>query len=58
MPDVREARLYVVGQRQDGSYQAFHLDCVPDGDGIDSAEQACRRFRLKYIHCSRHKEVK
>lgn len=48
-------KLYVVGQRRDGSYETFDL-VVPDGEGLDAAVAACAARQLAYIHCSRPKQ--
>lgn len=47
-------KLYVVGQRRNGSYETFEL-LVPDGEGLDTAAEVCAARRLTYIHCSRPK---
>jgi len=46
--------LYIVGQRPNGSYQAFDV-LAPLGEGIDRASEECRARKLFYIHCSRKK---
>lgn len=49
---MQPEKLFVVGQRRDGSYETFELR-VPDGEGMDAAAQACTGRKLTYIHCSR-----
>jgi hypothetical protein len=51
---MKPEKLYVVGQRRDGSYETFTL-FVPDGEGLDMAAEACTKRCLVYIHCSRPK---
>jgi hypothetical protein len=38
-------KLYVVGQRRDGSYETFELSHVPDGEGLDMAAEVCASRR-------------
>lgn len=52
-PSPTPASLHVVGRRSDGSYETFTLPHVPDGEGLDTAAEACTARRLEYIHCSR-----
>jgi hypothetical protein len=52
--DTFDKRLYVVGQRSNGSYETFELT-ADEGSAIDTASEVCSARRLKYIHCSRSK---